>query len=272
MSRYFCDAAASHCGCCSNSRASPIWPICGQASRIEIQVQRQRARLDLVAQGRELLHGLRQRCARPGDPAARRRSARRRGCAASCHPGLDPGSILARHHGCRIESGMTVCIGCRQRGAVHRRRPAHDIEQQSRVGHRARQRPYDLEVQQQTRQHMLARHGAERWLESHQAGVGGRPADRASAILADRQRRDAAGHGRHRAAAGTARRELRIPGIAGDAEQRVVRVALERELGHVGLADDERAARPCPAHRQLVMAMAVFAQGRRAPGGGQVAR
>ncbi len=54
--------------------------------------------------------------------------------------------------------------------------PRMTVEQQARIGHRARQRTDDLEVQQQARQHVLARHGAERGLEADQAGVRGRAA------------------------------------------------------------------------------------------------
>ena len=107
MSRYFGDACASHCGCCSNRRASPIWPICGQASRIKIQVERQRRPTRLGGPAPRAVARPAPRWPRPGDPAARRRSVRRRGYAASVIPGLT-GIHLARHHGCRIESGMTA--------------------------------------------------------------------------------------------------------------------------------------------------------------------
>ena len=135
-----------------------------------------------------------------------------------------------------------------QRRAVGRRRPAQRLEQQPRVGHGARHRADDVEVQQQARQRVLARPGAERGLQADQAGVRGRAADRAAAVLRDGQRPDAGGHRRDRAAAGAARRQRRVPGVAGGAEQRVRGVAVVGELGHVGLADRSarrrRVARP----------------------------
>ena len=119
-------------------------------------------------------------------------------------------------------------------------------------------------------QSVLARPGAERGLQADQAGVRGRAPDRAAAVLRDGQRADAGGHRRDRAAAGAARRQRRVPGVAGGAEQRVRGVAVVGELGHVGLADQQRAASDGAACGQFVVRRAMIAQRRRAAGGGQV--
>ena len=119
-------------------------------------------------------------------------------------------------------------------------------------------------------QRVLARPGAERGLQADEAGVRSRAADRTAAVLRDGQRADAGGHRRDRAAAGAARRQCRVPGVAGGAEQRVRGVAVVGELGHVGLADQQRAAGDCAAGGQFVVRRPVLAQRRRAAGGGQV--
>ena len=119
---------------------------------------------------------------------------------------------------------------------------------------------------------MVAGYRAQRRLEAHQPGVRGRSPDRAAAVLRDGEWRDAGRHRGHGAAAGTAGGEQQIPRIAGDAEHRVGGVAFERELGHVGLADDESPDGTRASDRQLVVGTAVIAQGRCAPGGGLVER
>ena len=119
---------------------------------------------------------------------------------------------------------------------------------------------------------MLARHRAQRRLQAHHAGVRGRPPDRAAAVLANRERGDTGCQRGNGAAAGTAGGELQVPRIAGDAEHRVGGVAFERELGYVGLADDENPGGARTRHRQLVVGTAAIAQRRCAPGGGLVER
>ena len=61
-----------------------------------------------------------------------------------------------------------------------------------------------------------------------------------------------AGDARRGAAGRAAGRQAHVPGIAGHAEQVVRRIALQRQLRHVRLADDHRAGRPQPRDRQFV--------------------
>jgi hypothetical protein len=97
-------------------------------------------------------------------------------------------------------------------------------------------------------------HPPGRRLEADQPGVRRGPADRAAAVRADGERRQARRHRGHGAAARPAGGEAEVPWVPGRAEQAVAGVALDRELGDVGLADDDRARAAAQARdRQLVL-------------------
>src|SRR2546423_807174 len=76
---------------------------------------------------------------------------------------------------------------------------------------------------------------------------------RAAAVGAARAGPPPARARRDRAAARTAGRQRQIPGIARDAEDEIVGVALERELRTIRLAEDDGAARAQLRDRQLVL-------------------
>src|SRR6202022_5087883 len=87
-----------------------------------------------------------------------------------------------------------------------------------------------------------ARDRVARGLEPNEPRVCRGAADRAAAIRADRNGTEAGRNRCDRTATGAARRQCEIPRIARDAEQQVVGVALESELGAIGLAENDRAA------------------------------
>ena len=139
-----------------------------------------------------------------------------------------------------------------RRDVTYRLAPDH-VHHRNDVVDRTRERPGHLEVEKDLRQAVLARHASARRLQADEVGVRRRPADRAAAVGAERDRAAAGGDQRDRAARRAARRQRRIPRVAGRAEHRVVGVALHRELGDVGLAEDHRACVAQLRDRQLVV-------------------
>ena len=111
----------------------------------------------------------------------------------------------------------------------------------------------------------------DRRLEAHEAGVGRGAADRAAAVGAERRRHEPRRDARRRAAARPARRQRGVPGVARRAVEQVRRVALQRQLGDVGLADEDGAGGAEPRHGRLVGVGAKVRVGAAAPGGGQAA-
>src|SRR5262245_58627173 len=84
-------------------------------------------------------------------------------------------------------------------------------------------------------------HASIRGLESVDAAEGRGDADGAAPVGADGQRRKAGRDRRAGAAARSAGRQIRIPWIARDPEERIVGHALVTELGRVRLAEEDGA-------------------------------
>ncbi len=131
--------------------------------------------------------------------------------------------------------------------------PGQDTEQQLEVGDAAGQRPDHIDVrfgQPSTDVVEIAArgHDAEARLVSADPGEVGRHADRAPDVGAELERGEAARHRDRRSPRGTTGRPGRVPRVAGDTEQFVVRLAVPRPLGHVGLPEDDRAGSSDPCH------------------------
>ena len=132
-----------------------------------------------------------------------------------------------------------------------------------------RDRARDLEIVEDRGKPVGARHPPDGRLQPEEAGVRGGPPDRAAAVGAERQRRHAARDRRDGAAARSAGRQRRVPGVARRAEERVVGVALQGQLGDIGLAEDDGAGAAQPRHRQLVGVRNEVGVEPRAPGRAQ---
>ncbi len=126
-----------------------------------------------------------------------------------------------------------------QGARVARHRPCLDLQQESRVGDRLRQRSERREVDP-VRDRVAADDPVRR-LQPHEPAAGGRDADRPSAVRRGRDR----GHpGRHRCGRAPGRaagRGLDVPRVPRRAVQKVVGESGEGELGLVRLADHDRA-------------------------------
>ena len=118
----------------------------------------------------------------------------------------------------------------------------HHVQHERRITHRPRHGSGDAHAVPAAEGRML-RHAAMGRLEPVDPAERGRDADGAAAVGAHRERPEPRPHRGARAAARAARRQLRIPRIARDTEERVVGHALVAELGRVGLADED-GARP----------------------------
>ena len=89
-------------------------------------------------------------------------------------------------------------------------------------------------------------------LEADQPGPGGGDGDRPRPVGAERGRDDTGGDGGSGTAAGTARRVVGVPGVAGGAVQGGLGEVPLADLGRVGLADRDCAGRAQAAHHLRV--------------------
>ena len=108
--------------------------------------------------------------------------------------------------------------------------------------------------------------------EADDVAVGGRVAERAAVIAALGQGAHAGRQGDGRSAARPAGVEVQVPGVQGLPEDRVAGVAAGRELGRVGLADDDPAGLLQPGHEECVDVWHVVLVQLRAVGGAQAGR
>ena len=152
-----------------------------------------------------------------------------------------------------------------ERAAIARVGAAQDRVKQERVLDCAGERSDRLEVGEDRGKSVGARPAADRGLEADKAGVAGGTPDRTAAVRADRSRDKARRDARRRAAGRAAGREIRVPGVARDAEQVVARIALKREFRHVRLADDDHARRAQPRDRQFVLRRPIVLERAAAP-------
>ena len=130
-------------------------------------------------------------------------------------------------------------------------RPVQHVQQQCRIAHIPRHRP-DIR-QQPKRRGRIGRDPAKTRLDAENAGEGGGDADRAGAVAADMQRRNAGGAGRGRAGAAASRCVLQIPRVAGHAGQRAVADRLPAEFRGRGLAENDRAGLAQARHCRRVL-------------------
>ena len=129
---------------------------------------------------------------------------------------------------------------------------AQGEKQCAHVRHRPRDRTDDLAIEQDGGKSVAPRDRVARGLEPYQPGMRGRPPGRSTAVGPDRDRPESGGDRCDRTAARTAGRQREIPRIARDAEHRIVGVALQREFGAIGLAEDNRTAPAQARDRKLV--------------------
>jgi hypothetical protein len=115
----------------------------------------------------------------------------------------------------------------------------HHVVEQCAVGNGARHRTLVAPVIEVVRR--LDRHSTVRGLEADNAAAGRRDADRTSDVGPGGQRGRARREGSCRAAGRSARAELEIPRVAGDAPQPRVREPCARELGSGRACMDDRA-------------------------------
>ena len=118
------------------------------------------------------------------------------------------------------------------------------VEEQRRVAHPTRDRPVHGEPVPAVQ---LLGVGRERdavalRLDAEQTAEAGGDADRAEAVGAERGPHQAGGDGGTRTSRGAAGGVLEVPGVAGDAERRRLGERPQRQLGHVGLAEDHAPA------------------------------
>jgi hypothetical protein len=115
------------------------------------------------------------------------------------------------------------------------------------------------------------RHAAEARPQTEDVVERGRIAQRAHHVAAVGHRLQAQGQADRRAAARSAGRPRRVPRVARDAEDGVVGVRAESELGRVGLADDDGTGAPHARHHQPVVRRHMIGQ-RRAERGADAGR
>ena len=113
------------------------------------------------------------------------------------------------------------------------------VEHQSRIGHRAGHRANMGQRSEGARR--IGGHAPEALLEAENTREAGGNADRAAAVGAEMQRPHAAGSGHRSTSAGPARRQGRVPGIAGYSGERGIRDALPAELRRRRLAQQDGA-------------------------------
>src|SRR6202034_806808 len=109
-----------------------------------------------------------------------------------------------------------------------------------------------FKVGEDRRQPVSAGPTADRGLQADKASMAGGTPDRAAAVRGDCSRDEARRDACRRAAARAPGREVRVPWIARHAEKVIARIALERELRRVRLADDDYARAPQPRNGQFV--------------------
>ena len=110
----------------------------------------------------------------------------------------------------------------------------------------------------------VARHAPQRGLDPVHTAEARRPADRAAAVAALRQRAQPGGHRGRAAAARPAGAAIGIPGISAGIPQTVGGVADEPELRTVGLAEHDGSGTENPLHGERVRARHVVAEDERA--------
>ena len=147
-------------------------------------------------------------------------------------------------------------------------RPRKAIVQQPQIGDRSGEPADDLEIEQHLRQAARARDRADAGLEPVEPGIAGRPPDRPAAVGPERRHGHAGGDRAGRAAGGAAGGQVRVQGVSGRAEERVARVAVDREFRRVGLAEHDRPGSAQPRERKLVGGADVAGEGGAAPGRG----
>ena len=144
----------------------------------------------------------------------------------------------------------------------------HPIDQPG-VGDRAGEGAHHLAIGQHLGKPVRPRIAADRRFEADEAGVARRPPDGAAAIRADRHRHEPGRDARRGPAARAARRKVRVPRVAGRAEEEVRRIALESQFGDIGLADQHGAGPAQTFDRQFVRVGHEAFEGAAAPGGRQ---
>ena len=149
---------------------------------------------------------------------------------------------------------------------------SHDhLQNRHRVGHRARHGPPHVAGGAQRGDAVAAGepHGG---AEPHQRLVGGGPADGAAGVGAESHGAEVGGHRGTRAPTGARRHPGRVVGVAGVARQHGTEREgpAGRELGQVGLGQDDRARLAQLAHLVGVVGRNRAAEGEGSVGGGQV--
>ena len=151
-------------------------------------------------------------------------------------------------------------------GALGRPRPTRgdDVQEERRVRHR----PRDAAVHGHPQPVALRadRDAVALGLQPEEPAVRRRVADRAGPVGGVGERDHPGRDGARAAPAGPAGRALGVPRVPGDAEGLRLGVAVDRELGQVGLADHDR-ARPAQPRNQLGVALGHQVERRGAVGG-----
>ncbi len=131
----------------------------------------------------------------------------------------------------------------RDRVRVRIRRAVGDrVVEEGRVAHAAREHAVDDEAVPRA-QVRRQRHPAALGLQAEQAAVGRRKANRAPAVARERGADQAGGDRRGAAAAGAAGAVCQLPRVARHSPRRRLRPGKRAQLGHVRLADHDRARR-----------------------------
>jgi len=152
----------------------------------------------------------------------------------------------------RVERREIVGHRPRARGGVERVRARHRLQHERAVLRGARHRP-EVIVRPGERHAARAAHPAIGRLESGDAAGRRGQADRSAGVGADRAVREPRGHRHTRSARRAARAALGVPRVAGVAVMRVVAEGPHGELGHVELAEGDRARADEPGHRGAVV-------------------
>ena len=140
----------------------------------------------------------------------------------------------------------------RRAGRVRRIGPLHRVIGEREVFGRSRERTADIEARRE-QPHAGAAQAADGRPEAEDAAERRRHPDRAVGVGAERERDQARGDRRRRAARRSARDPRRIVRIAGRAIMRVLGREAERVLIHVEGADEDCAGRGQPPHERRIL-------------------
>ena len=140
-------------------------------------------------------------------------------------------------------------------------------KQHGHVAHRAPHRTFGTELTHELVAHRPRGNATGTRPEAEHVVVRGGVAQRSHEVAAVGHRLHAQRETHRRAAARSARRARRVPGIARDAEHRVVRVRAQAEFGRVGLADHDAAGALHARDHEVVEGGNVVGEERRAERG-----